>query len=79
MTTPGGRFAAANKMDPLEEIHQIRERVSVLNQQMIDVKAGIEKLVTRPEFDPIKLLVYGLCGCVLTGFIAAIMSKVVIK
>lgn len=76
MTSPEGRDQLTNKIDPSGEIHLIRERVSVLSQQMIDVKAGIEKLVTRPEFDPVKLLVYGLCGCVLTGFIAAVMPKI---
>lgn len=75
MNPQGGRNSPSNKVDPSDEIHLIRERVSVLSQQMIDIKAGIEKLVTRPEFDPVKLLVYGLCGCVLTGFIAAVMPR----
>ena len=79
MIQSGGKSAPPAKEDHLTEIHAIRERVSVLSQQMIDVKAGIEKLVTRPEFDPVKLLVYGLCGCVLTGFITAILSKIIIK
>ena len=51
----------------------------MLESYMKNIDANVFKLVTRHEFDPIKLLVYGLVGCILTGFIGAVLSRILVK
>lgn len=73
------RSAVERAQASANEVHQIKTQVEVISSQMKAMAASVEKLVTRHEFDPIRLLVYGLVGCVLTGLIASILSRVLIK
>lgn len=66
-------------MDIREEVHIINSRLSVLAAEMRTIKVNVEKLVTRHEFNPVKLIVYGLCACILTGVVAALLSRILIK
>lgn len=52
--------------------------------QVIKVKLeALEKLVatfvTRPEFDPVKMIVYGMAGSVLLTVLGAIVARVFVK
>ena len=53
--------------------------IALLKQSVDSLKTVVTTLVTRLEFAPIKLVVYCLCGCILTAVIGAIISKVLIK
>jgi hypothetical protein len=52
--------------------------------QVIKVKLeALEKLVatfvTRPEFDPVKMIAYGMAGSVLLTVLGAIMARIIAK
>lgn len=53
--------------------------IAVLKSEFNGIKEDIEKLVTRVEFAPIKIIVYSLCGCILSSVLAAILAKIIIK
>lgn len=40
-------------------------------------KALEEKYLTKTEFQPVKLLVYGFAGIVFTGFVVALLTIVI--
>ena len=52
---------------------------TLIEQHMKSIDANVAKLVTQYEFAPVKLLVYGMCACILTGFLGAVLSKVFTK
>lgn len=70
-------------MDVQEEVHIINSKLSVLSAEvrsrLAGIEANVEKLVTRHEFNPVKLIVYGLCACILTGVVAALLSRILVK
>lgn len=57
-----------------ELIVRIDERTNVLLQEIRTIK---ETTVTRAEFSPVKALVYGLVGLIMTSVLVAILSVVV--
>lgn len=61
------------------EFNELKTSVALASGNVSDLRMSIDKLVTRFEFAPIKLLVYGLVGTVLTSVFAALLSKVLIK
>lgn len=62
-----------------DEVHQIKIVQSQQTSRLEEIARNVEKLVTRHEFDPVKLIVYGLCACILTGFLAAVLSRVFVR
>lgn len=65
-------------MNVPDEVHSINSKVSALTHKVDQIRVDVEKLVTRHEFMPVKLIVYGLCGCILTSVLAALLSRVLI-
>ena len=61
------------------EFHDLKASVTVASSNVIELRKSVETLVTRFEFAPIKLLVYGLVGTVLTSVLAALLAKVMLK
>lgn len=59
------------------EVHEVKTDVGVLSERVSNLAADVEKLVTRHEFGPVKLLVYSLVGSILTGVIAAMLALVI--
>jgi hypothetical protein len=71
-------------------LNDLRVKTEVLRTRLTSVEEdidrrlkviddGVAKLVTRPEFTPVKLLTYGLAGSLLAGIVAAILSLVIHK
>ena len=58
---------------------RIERLEAMLESYMKNIDSNVNKLVTRHEFDPIKMLVYGMCACILTGFLGAVLSRVFVK
>lgn len=54
-----------------------RVMATELNHKVLDGK--IEKAVTKDEFTPIRMIVYGLAASALTGLLSAILAKVLMK
>ena len=62
-----------------EAMQGTRVDIALIKQKLVDIEKTLGTLVTKIEFTPVKILVYGLCGSVLTGVIGAIMTKVLTK
>jgi hypothetical protein len=54
------------------EVHGIKIKLERLEKL-------VESFVTRPEFDPIKMLVYGMAGSILMTVLGAILARVIAK
>lgn len=65
------------------DITDIKIDIGIAKAEVISIKKAIETLektlVTKMEFAPIKLFVYGLAASCGAGVIGAILSKVLIK
>ena len=58
----------------------IAKDVEYIKKDVGDIKERLEKsYVTREEFDPIKKLVYGIVGLVLTGVVGALLTLIIRK
>jgi hypothetical protein len=67
-----------NNSTQREMLIRIDERTKSLIKRFDDFeKKQSEDFVTRIEFEPIKRLVYGVVGLVLTGFVLAIIALVI--
>ena len=62
-----------------KEINDIDKRTLANELNGRSVVERIEKLVTKDEFTPIRMIVYGLATSALTGLVAAILSRVLVK
>ncbi len=60
-----------------DDIQRIALQVVVIEAEQRALKKEVEKLVTRMEFAPIKLLVYGLAGTLLSGVIVGMLALVI--
>lgn len=56
----------------------LRDQVVVLTEKVDQLERIIEKLVTKHEFEPVRMIVYGLATAVLTSVMMAILAKVII-
>jgi predicted YcjX-like family ATPase len=56
--------------------HANFERLARIETKMENVLERIDDLVSRAEFYPVKLLVYGLSGGILTAFLSALIFRV---
>jgi hypothetical protein len=65
----------------MELIIRIDERTQVIAQQVkeikeVELKAIRDVMVSRVEFQPVKLLVYGLVALILSSVFAAVLALV---
>lgn len=62
------------------DVAVILNKVNYIEEEIRILKDNIEnKFVTKAEFDPVKRLVYGVTGLILTGVIVALISLVITK
>lgn len=52
------------------------ERLARIETNLEHLTVNLEKLVSRAEFQPVKLITYGLAGGVMTAFLSAIIFRV---
>lgn len=62
-----------------EELYASKGKIQALELQFEALKSIVATLVTRPEFTPVKLIVYGMVGSILAGVVGAILSKILIQ
>lgn len=60
----------------LLEIASVKKTQEAQAQDISSIKTALEKLVTRPEFEPVKMLAFGMAGGVLITALGAILLKV---
>jgi hypothetical protein len=53
--------------------------IATIKAEVHAMKTLVATLVTRVEFTPVKLIVYGLVGSILAGVVGALLSLVLIK
>ncbi len=54
--------------------------IGYMRQDVLDIKMSLQNsYVTKDQFDPVKKLVYGMTGLILTAVIVAIMTLLVGK
>ncbi len=58
------------------DVRKVQVDAAVLTEKVEAIRLSIEKLVTRLEFAPIKLIVYGLVGSILAGVIAGLLATI---
>ena len=60
-----------------QEVGFLKSDIAVLKTTINAMEKLLEKLITRPEFTPVKLLAYGMAGSILAGVIAALLALVI--
>lgn len=78
------RREADHRMDRIEERMgrlelDILTRMTKLNGQVDQLIELAKEFVTTATFTPVKLIVYGLTGLILTSVFAAILAKIITK
>lgn len=69
------------KLEGLSEIvKETRQSVSDLNRKMEDMESKMkDRFVTKEEFEPIKRLVYGVVGLVMTAILLALVAQIIVR
>lgn len=60
-------------------IESIAQDIEWIKNALKDMKEGQEKYVTKQEFWPVKTIVYGGAGLVMTGVFGALIALVIKK
>ena len=66
----------SEKMDEHETVQ--RENVKATNLKIDKLTKEFESYVSQREFTPIKLIVYGMAGIIMTSVLVAILTKVIV-
>ncbi|EAM1616338.1 hypothetical protein EU642_22130 [Salmonella enterica] len=61
------------------EVQKLTENVIRLQEKVSNLENLVRELVTKAEFTPVKLVVYGLAGTVLSSVLMALIATVVIR
>lgn len=62
------------------DLSHVKESLVELKEEMKELIASFKKdYVTQQEFAPVKLLIFGLTGCMLLAVVGAIMAAVLGK
>jgi len=56
--------------------HSQIERLTRIEANLEHLMVDLEKLVSRAEFQPVKLIAYGMASGILTAFLAAVIVTV---
>ncbi|EIP9220989.1 hypothetical protein LT875_002435 [Salmonella enterica] len=62
-----------------DQITKLTENVIRLQEKVSTLENVVRDLVTKAEFTPVKLVVYGLAGTVLSSVLMALIATVVIR
>ena len=55
---------------------EIDRRMTVEEVKTDQIKESTKEFITRQEFTPIRMIVYGMAATALTGLLSAILSKI---
>ena len=62
-----------------DQIAAIATKVILIESEQKYMLAKIDTLVSKLEFTPVKLLVYGMTGIILAGVIGALLTLIIRK
>ncbi len=54
-------------------------RIPLICQSIVGIDKKLEQLVTQQEFWPVKTLVYGIVGLMLSGMVGALLMLILVK
>jgi hypothetical protein len=66
-----------NPEHAIVQIARLDEKMTAAKDEIHQIKLMLDKYVTKIEFWPIKIIVFGLAGLILSGVGAAIIALVV--
>ncbi|BCP56333.1 hypothetical protein K32_49500 [Kaistia sp. 32K] len=61
------------------EVTVTSQNVVRMQEQISGLQRTVEAFVTKSEFAPVKLIVYGLAGGALTAVLSAVLNNVIAK
>jgi hypothetical protein len=68
------------KTDDLIQITGLCKDIQYIKEKVTGIEVKLERdYITKEEFDPIKKVVYGLVGLILTGVVGALIGLVIVK
>jgi NAD(P)H-hydrate repair Nnr-like enzyme with NAD(P)H-hydrate dehydratase domain len=73
----GERERAERERAQANDVHNMASDIAVLKSKLDHVEEEVTKLVTRLEFTPVKLLVYGGTGLLLSGIIGGLLTLLI--
>lgn len=87
MTPEQGDRLAEKRLGDLEQhaikadksSHEVDRRVTRLEINFENFRERAQEFVTRQEFTPIRMIVYGLAATALTGLLSAILARLFTK
>lgn len=65
--------------EEMDELRELDKNVVRLQVEVKNLQSLVEDLVTKAEFNPVKLIAYGLATAVMSSVIMALLAKVIIK
>jgi hypothetical protein len=71
---PEDRLRAVEKKLQELEVSLVRQ-LEALTAAYQHIASALDQLVTKGEFAPIKLIVYGMTACVIAGAVGAVLSR----
>ncbi len=61
------------------DVGKIGNDVSGLKVEVHNLNASVKELVSKAEFFPVKVIVYGLAGGAMTAVLTAVITNVIVK
>lgn len=62
-----------------DELIELKSEVRALREDVAEIKALITHLVTQDQFNPIKTVVYGMCGAILIAVMGTMLTSLGLK
>ena len=62
-----------------DQVHSVSNQLQLMKAEQDHIKEKLDSLVSRLEFTPVKLLVYGMTSITLASVVAALIALVVNK
>lgn len=70
----------SNRTTDESDLAVMANDIKYIREDILDIKRKLEnEYITRQEFDPVKKIVYGIIGVVLTGVLGSLLGLIILK
>jgi hypothetical protein len=70
-----------NQINLTNELSEMKVDIKYIQRDLGEIKTSLkennDKFVTQDEFEPIRKIVYGLVGLILTGVVGALLTLII--
>lgn len=73
------RWEAIEQLERLKSVHEVEKTLAVQEKRIDFLEDVIRTLISRTEFQPVKLLTYAMAGTILAGVLGAVLTSVLHK